>query len=132
MLGQAIIFVYPFSIILKISNLNFYSNYFSIYYIIKLNNYKLSMQPFPKKEPLFESFIQETKNSKALFQKELDVNQAEQNLLVKRIDLMKSSINELSADDPQYSMLIAQLQMDRLELDELKRRESLLIEKLEI
>lgn len=96
------------------------------------------MHPFSKKEnvPNFsdparvQSYLQETQDSKALLQKELDVNQAEQTLLSKRIDLMKSFINELPSTDPQYSMLIAQVQMDQVELDELKIRETLLTQKL--
>lgn len=98
------------------------------------------MQQFPEKEKspnffdpnLDQSYILETGDSKALLQKELDVNQAEQNLLFKRIDLMKSFINELPSSDPQYSMLLVQLQMDQIEIDELKQREALLIERLEI
>lgn len=96
------------------------------------------MQPFPKKEeaPDFskpivqQSFIEDTHDSKALMQKELDVNQAEQVLLDKRIRLMKTLINDLPSSDPQYSMLLMQVQMDQVEMDELKMRETLLIQKL--
>ncbi|PIS03321.1 MAG: hypothetical protein COT85_00550 [Chlamydiae bacterium CG10_big_fil_rev_8_21_14_0_10_42_34] len=96
------------------------------------------MQPFPKKDssPNFSNpqkqteFVQETKDSKSLTQKELNVNQAEQVLLNKRIELMKSFINELPSSDPQYSMLVTQVQMDRIELDELKARATILLEKL--
>jgi hypothetical protein len=96
------------------------------------------MQPFPKKEntPDFlnpntqQEYVQSAEDSKALMQKELDVNQAEQNLLRKRIALMKSFINDLPSSDPQYSMLVIQVEMDQIEVDELKNREILLIQKL--
>ena len=95
------------------------------------------MRPFQKKEiPDFSkpetqiAFVQSTHDSKDLLQKELDVNRAEQILLNKRIQIMKSLINELPAFDPQYSMLTAQVQMDQIEVDELKVRETLLIERL--
>lgn len=95
------------------------------------------MQPFPKKEtPDFskaevqQSFVAQTHDSKELMQKELDVNQAEQVLLDKRICMMKTFLNELPSSDPQYSMLAVQIQMDQLEHDELKIRETFLIQKL--
>ena len=96
------------------------------------------MQPFPKKEnaPDFsnpavqQAFVQNTQTSKSLMQKELDTNQAEQVLLNKRIELMKSFVNDLPSSDPQYSMLLTQIQMDQLELDELKVRSTLLIQNL--
>ncbi len=96
------------------------------------------MQPFPKKEnaPDFsnptirQAFVQNTENSKELMQKELDVNQAEQLLLKKRIDLMNSLVNDLPSWDPQYAMLLRQVQMDQIEIDELKFRQTLLSQKL--
>jgi hypothetical protein len=96
------------------------------------------MQPFPKKDntpdfsnPLIrQAFVQNTENSKELMQKELDVNQAEQLLLKKRIALMKSYANDLPSWDPQYAMLLAQVQMDQIEIDELKVRQALLAQQL--
>jgi hypothetical protein len=76
------------------------------------------------------SFVHETATSKELLQKELDVNKEEQNLLDKRIRMMKEFVNDLPASDPQYSMLVIQIQMDQIERDELKTRELCLIEKL--
>jgi hypothetical protein len=97
------------------------------------------MNPFPKENaPDFsnpavqQAFVQDTKESKTLIQKELDVNQAEQNLLQKRISLMKSFINDIPSSDPQYSMLAIQIEMDQVELDELKSREILLQDRLQI
>ncbi len=95
------------------------------------------MQPFPEKDPsnlsspeAKQAFVQNNESSKALIQKELDVNRAEQVLLNRRIELMKSFINDLPSSDPQYSMLASQVQMDQLEIDELKVREALFIQKL--
>lgn len=95
------------------------------------------MQPFPKKEtPDFskaevqQAFVQDTRDGKSLMQKELDVNQQEQILLAKRIQMMKSFINDLPSSDPQYSMLLTQIHMDQVEIDELKIRETLLIQRL--
>lgn len=97
------------------------------------------MQPFlPKKEsaPDFsnpaiqQEFVYDISDSKSLLQKELNINQAEQNLLQQRISMMKSFINDLPASDPQYSILLTQVQMDQIEMDELKTRETLLIQKI--
>ncbi|HSX10795.1 MAG TPA: hypothetical protein VLF94_03650 [Chlamydiales bacterium] len=96
------------------------------------------MQQFPKKEgaPDFsnpaaqQAFVQDTQTSKSLLQKELDTNHAEQNLLNRRIQLMKSLINDLPSSDPQYTTLLTQVQMDQVELDELKVRATLLSQTL--
>ncbi len=96
------------------------------------------MTPFPNKEntPDFsdpsvqKAYIDSTEDTKSLMQKELDVNQAEQLLLKKRIALMKSFINDIPSSDPQYSMFLIQVQMDQIEIDELKTRELLLIQEL--
>lgn len=95
------------------------------------------MQPFQKKDvtdfsnpEIRHAYVQDTSDSKTLLQKELDVNRAEQILLHKRLQMMKSFINDLPSTDPQYSMLLAQVQMDQIEMDELKIRETLLIQKL--
>jgi len=77
-----------------------------------------------------KAFTKDTKDSKELIQKELNVNKAEQNLLQKRIDMAKGLINDLPTSDPQYSMLLIQMQMDQVELDELKIREINLNSKL--
>jgi hypothetical protein len=96
------------------------------------------MLPFQKKEntPDFskseaqQAYVQDAKDAKALMQKELDINQAEQVLLKQRISLMKTFVNDIPSSDPQYSMLLLQVQMDQIEMDELKNRELLLIHKL--
>ncbi len=69
------------------------------------------------------AFVQDARNAGALLKKEIIVNQAEQNLLNQRIRLMKEFVKELPASDPQYSMILTQIQMDQIEVDELKRRE---------
>lgn len=96
------------------------------------------MLPFSKKEntPDFskpevqQAYVHDAQDSKSLMQKELDVNQAEQVLLKQRIALMKTLVNDLPSSDPQYSMLLLQVQMDQIEMDELKNREILLIQQL--
>lgn len=69
-----------------------------------------------------KTFIDQIKNDKDLIQNELIVNKSQQLLLEKRINMVKELINDLPASDPQYSMLVLQIQMDRVELDELKAR----------
>jgi hypothetical protein len=96
------------------------------------------MLPFPRKDdaPDFskpaeqKAFVENTQDAKSLLQKEYDTNQAEQVLLVQRIKLMKSLINDIPSFDPQYSMLVTQVAMDQVELDELKVRAILLSQKL--
>jgi hypothetical protein len=77
-----------------------------------------------------KAYIQDARTSKSLLQKELDLNREERNLLQKRILMMSDFINELSANDPQYSMLLTQVKMDQIEIDELKTREMWLIQNL--
>ncbi|MBM3184321.1 MAG: hypothetical protein FJZ64_03340 [Chlamydiae bacterium] len=76
------------------------------------------------------SFLEETYSSDELIKKELEVNKSEQLLLNQRLQMMGSFLNELPASDPQYSMLLAQIQMDKIELSELKLREINLTERL--
>ncbi|MBS0625195.1 MAG: hypothetical protein JSS32_04020 [Verrucomicrobia bacterium] len=97
------------------------------------------MDPFFKSEnaPDFslpsvrQEFVQNTHDAKSLLQKELDVNQMEQQLLKQRIQMMNEFINSLPSIDPHYSMLCIQVKMDQVELDELKFREASLIRQLE-
>ena len=74
---------------------------------------------------------QDDQSQKVMLQKELDVNLVEQNLLQQRILMTKSFINDLASSDPQYSMLCIQVKMDLIEIDELKRREAVIIEQIE-
>ncbi|MBI3508401.1 MAG: hypothetical protein HY069_02025 [Chlamydiia bacterium] len=76
------------------------------------------------------SFVEQTKSSKELMQKELDVNQSEQILLKQRIQMMEEFVNDLPSTDPQYSILSVQIKMDQVELDELKIQEQSLHQKL--
>ncbi len=86
--------------------------------------------PDLSKEAAQKSYVENTSDSKSLMQKELDVNRAAQQLLKKRISMMKSLINELPSSDPQYSMLLTQIQMDQIEMDEFKVQEARLIQNL--
>ena len=78
-----------------------------------------------------KAFVEDIRTSKELLLKELDLNRAEQVLLAQRIAMMKSFINDLPASDPQYGMLLAQVQMDQIEMDELKAREGTVLEQIE-
>ncbi|MDE3045439.1 MAG: hypothetical protein KGJ02_02185 [Verrucomicrobiota bacterium] len=95
------------------------------------------MPLFPSKDPNFsnpafaQEFVQDAKTAHALAQKELIVNRAEQVLLGQRVQMMKGFVNDLPASDPQYSQLVTAIQMDQIELDELKTRELTLIQLLE-
>ena len=75
-------------------------------------------------------FVEAAHSSVDLIQKEIEVNKIEQLLLEKRIQMMREFINDVAASDPQYSMLVAAVQMDRIELDELRLREMVLVQKL--
>lgn len=96
------------------------------------------MSLFPNKEPspnfsdqTFQNqYVEDTKSGKELLQKELDVNQAEQELLKKRVSLMRDFLNDIPSSDPQYGMISTSLQMDLVELDELKARQEQLINRL--
>lgn len=77
-----------------------------------------------------KAFMDGLKNGNDLIQNELSVNKSEQNLLNKRLDMVKDLINSLPASDPQYSMLLQQMHMDQIELDELKARAEALNSKL--
>ncbi|MBN2479816.1 MAG: hypothetical protein JXA94_06275 [Parachlamydiales bacterium] len=57
---------------------------------------------------------------------ELDINTQEQVLVNKRIFLLKEVMKEIPKTDPQYALLFTQLEMDRIELDELKNRHNYL------
>ena len=92
------------------------------------------MQPIFKKDdtPDFsnpavqKAYVDASHDSKDLMHKEFDVNLAEQNLLGKRISLMKQLINDIPSSDPQYSMLLLQVKADLVELDELRVRAAVL------
>ncbi len=96
------------------------------------------MTPFQKEptpnfsnETFQKAFVHDAKSANSLIQKELSVNQAEQNLLEQRIRMMKEFINDLPSSDPQYSMMLTSIQMDQIELDELKIRASTLISQIQ-
>lgn len=77
-----------------------------------------------------KAYVYETQDSVELLRKELDVNRQEQVLLQKRIEMMNGFINDLPASDPQYNMMRKQVEMDWVEIDELKIRETLILQKL--
>jgi hypothetical protein len=75
-------------------------------------------------------FTKETQSILDLLIKEMTVNRENQNLLAKRILIMTEELNNIPASDPQYSMMAIQIQMDKIELDELKTREQILSQKI--
>ena len=76
-------------------------------------------------------FVKDTASNKDLMIKEITVNRVGQNLLAKRILIMTESLNDIPSSDPQYSMMVGQIQMDKIELDELKVREKKLLQTIE-
>ena len=90
--------------------------------------YKKSEDPSFNDTKTQNQFVKDTESSKDLIIKEITVNKYNQGLLEKRILIMKESINNIPSSDPQYSMMAAQIQMDNIELDELKIREKKLSE----
>jgi hypothetical protein len=93
--------------------------------------YKKPVDPTFKDPKTQNQFVKDTTSSNDLIIKELIVNKSNQGLLEKRILIMKESLNNIPSSDPQYTMMATQIQMDKIELDELKIREkklSLIIE----
>lgn len=58
-----------------------------------------------------------------LLKQELDVNLQEQVLVNKRIELIKDSFKTIMSTEPEYAIFLTQLEMDQIQLDELKARE---------
>lgn len=80
-------------------------------------------------EPTF-LFDDKASDARTFLQRELDVNHSEQTLLQKRVLLMKEFINDLPTTDSQYSMIATAIRADQVEIDELQRRASLLLQKI--
>lgn len=79
-----------------------------------------------------DQFAKNTDSRADLIAKELTVNRVNQKLLEKRVLIMTESLNSIPSSDPQYSMMAAQIQMDKIELDELKVREKKLLEIIDL
>jgi len=74
-------------------------------------------------ENAFYSFAENIHSDQDLIQKELALGRAREMLLAQRIETAKSLMNDTSTNDPQYLTLFTQIQMDQIELIELKFRE---------
>ena len=61
-----------------------------------------------------------------LLKQEIDVNTQEQVLVNKRLTLIKDTFKAMPNTDPEYAILLTQLEMDQIQLDELKFRENAL------
>jgi hypothetical protein len=92
--------------------------------------WKDNLAPDVSKPEIRAGYVTEVHNATELLHKELDINIAEQSLLCERIREMTVSMNDLPSFDPRYSMLAAQIQMDQIELDEVRRREVFLVQEL--
>ena len=66
-----------------------------------------------------------------LLKQEIDVNFQEQVLVNKRISLIKETFETLPNTDPEYAIFLTQLEMDQIQLDELKFRENALNSRLQ-
>jgi len=69
------------------------------------------------------NYLDQNSRALAILQEELDVNLQEQILVKKRMRVIKDSFKEIPNTDPEYALLFTQLEMDQIELDELKYRE---------
>lgn len=58
-----------------------------------------------------------------ILKQELDLNIELQRIVEKRIKLLKETSLEIPNTQPEYAILSSQLEMDKIELDELKYRE---------
>ena len=98
--------------------------------IMDNNLFKRAETPDFENPQVRQNFADSTESTEELLKKEIEVNQTQQLLLQKRIDMSTSFADDLPASDPQYSMCLRTIQMDRIELDELKARERILVQKL--
>lgn len=55
----------------------------------------------------------------SLLKQELDVNLQQQVIVNQRINLIKETFKQIPSSDPEYAILLAQMEMDQVELDEL-------------
>ncbi len=94
--------------------------------------YKKPEDPSFKDPKTQEQFVKNTDSRRDLIVKELTVNRVGQKLLENRILIMTESLNNIPSSDPQYSTMAAQIQMDKIELDELKIREKKLSETIDL
>ena len=91
---------------------------------------KKDQPPDFSKPEIRQAYVLEAHNGVSLLHKEIDINRAEQGLLIERIREMNRLINNLPDSDPEYIVFLTQTQMDQIELDELKQREKAIGENL--
>jgi hypothetical protein len=66
----------------------------------------------------------------ALLKQELDVNLQQQAIVNKKLNLIKEVLKNLPNTTPEYAILLTQLEMEQIDLDELKYREEELKSKI--
>ncbi len=66
--------------------------------------------------------LDEKKQKYQLLQQDLDVNLEKQTIVTKRIKIIKEFLQDLPNTAPEYAIINTQLEMDRIELDELINR----------
>ena len=64
---------------------------------------------------------------KLLIKQELDVNLQQQNIVNQSIKTIKEFFQNIPNTDPDYAILLTQMEMDQIHLDELKKREDELV-----
>ncbi len=76
------------------------------------------------------AFAQNITDASSLITKEILVIESEEILLNQRINVLKDFLETLATDDPQYAMIRAAEEMDRIELSDLMVRKQLLLQQL--
>ena len=85
----------------------------------------------PEEEFSKENYISEIDTAKNLLHKEVDVNLQQQLILKKKIAQTKDFLAASNSSDPKYGLYKTQMEMNQIELDELKNQEDHLREKIE-
>ncbi len=65
-----------------------------------------------------------------ILKQELDVNAQEQVLIKQRISTIEDYLKSVENSDPQYALMLSQIEMDKIFLDELIQKQEDLVSKL--
>jgi hypothetical protein len=81
----------------------------------------------------FEMSSLSSKNNKLdILRKDLEVNTEEQVIINKKLMILQDTINETANTDPSYALIQTQINMNQIELDEIKIRAEDLKKQLKI